>query len=100
MSEVEMSEKDYLGSSFESFLEGEGIADEVAAIAAKRVLVWRIEEAMKAHKITKSELARRMSTTRATVDRLLDPNNPSVTLHTLHKAAAAIGRRLELNLVA
>ena len=95
-----MSKKDYIGSRFDEFLEEEGITDEASAIAAKRVLVWRLEEAMQAHKITKSELARRMSTTRTTVDRLLDPNNPSVTLHTLHKAAAAIGRRLELNLVA
>ncbi len=94
-----MNSKEHLGSSFDSFLAEEGLADEVAAIAAKRILVWRLEDTMNRDGITKSELARRMSTTRATVDRLLDPNNPSVTLHTLLKAAAAIGRRLELDLV-
>ena len=95
-----MKDNPHIGSSFDSFLDEEGLTEEVAAAAAKRILVWRLEEAMRAGSISKAELARRMSTTRATVDRLLDPRNPSVTLNTLLKAAAAVGRRLELDLVA
>jgi DNA-binding Xre family transcriptional regulator len=95
-----MASRDHIGSDFDDFLEDEGFADAVAATAAKRVLVWRLQEIMRANAISKAELARRMSTTRATVDRLLDPDNPSVTLQTLHRAAAAVGRRLELDLVA
>ena len=84
------------GSSFESFLEEEGILDEVDEIAVKRVLAWQLANAMTSQKITKSKLARRMDTSRTQVDRLLDPENSSTTLHTMHKAAAVLGMRLRV----
>ena len=87
------------GSTFRSWLEEEGIYEEVTAAAQKKVLAWQIEQLMAKRKITKSELAKRMKTSRAAVDRLLDPANASVTLHTLNRAATALGQRVELKLV-
>ncbi len=88
-----------IGSSFESFLEEEGIRDEVEAVAIKRVLARKVKEAMKAEGLTKAAMARRMQTSRMALDRLLDPDNTSVTLHTMLKAAAAVGRRVRVELV-
>jgi len=88
-----------IGSSFESFLEEEGIRDEVEAVAIKRVLARRVTEAMKAEGLTKAAMARRMQTSRMALDRLLDPGNTSVTLHTMLKAAAAVGKRVRVELV-
>jgi DNA-binding phage protein len=88
----------HLGSSFEDFLAEEGIRDEANAHAVKRVLAWQLEEAMKAQGISKVEMARRMGTSRAHLDRLLDPNNEKVQLDTVQRAAAAVGRRLRLEL--
>lgn len=87
-----------IGSSFEDFLAEEGIREEANALAVKRVLAWQIEEAMKAQGITKVEMARRMGTSRAHLDRLLDPDNDRVQLDTVQRAAAAVGRRLRLEL--
>jgi antitoxin HicB len=86
------------GSSFEDFLEEEGIFNEVDEAAIKRVLAWQIEERMKAKHLKKAELARRMETSRSQVDRLLDPENTSVSLHTMHKAAGVLGMRLRIEL--
>lgn len=88
----------HFGSSFEDFLCEEGIADEVNAAAIKHVLAWQIEQEMKAQGITKSEMARRMGTSRAHLDRLLDPTNDKVQLDTVQRAASAIGRKLRLEL--
>lgn len=88
----------HLGSSFEDFLTEEGIHEEATAHAVKRVLAWQIEEAMKAQGITKAEMARRMGTSRAHLDRLLDPDNDKVQLDTVQRAAAAVGRKLRLEL--
>ena len=88
----------HLGSSFDDFLQEEGIHDEVTAHAIKRVLAWQIEQAMKTQGLTKSEMARRMSTSRAQLDRLLDPGNDKVQLDTIQRAAAAVGRKLHLEL--
>jgi len=96
MSEVEQGR---IGSSLDDFLDEEGIRDEVEAQALKEVLARQIEQEMKAVGLTKTAMARRMSTSRAQLDRLLDPANTSVTLHTLQKAAAVVGRRLRLELV-
>jgi hypothetical protein len=84
------------GSSFESFLEEEGLLDAVDEAAIKRVLSWQIEQEMAAKRIGKSELARRMETSRTQVDRLLDPRNTGVSLHTMHKAASVLGKRLQI----
>ncbi len=88
----------HLGSSFEDFLTEEGIREEATAHAVKRVLAWQIEQAMKAQGITKVEMARRMGTSRAHLDRLLDPDNDKVQLDTVQRAATAVGRKLRLEL--
>jgi antitoxin HicB len=88
-----------IGSSFESFLEEEGIRGEVEAVAQKRVFAWQIRQAMGASGITHSEMAERMQTSRSQVARLLDPDNTSVQLDTLQRAAHAVGRSLKLELV-
>jgi antitoxin HicB len=88
-----------IGSSFDSFLEEAGIHDEVERIAQKRVLAWLLQQEMDRQGVSKSELARRMDTSRSQVDRLLDPKNDRVQLDTLVKAAHAIGRELKLELV-
>mgnify|MGYP002153797316 CR=1 FL=1 len=90
----------HIGSDFDDFLEGEGILDQAEAVAAKRVIAYQIAEEMKRANITKSELARRMRTSRPAVERLLDPANRSVTLSTLERAASAVGRHLKVELTA
>ncbi len=90
--------KGKIGSSFEGFLKEEGIYEAVTAIAEKRVIAWQIEEAMKAQKITKQKMAIRMNTSRTQVDRLLDPKNDKVSLETIHRAAAAVGKRVRISL--
>ena len=88
----------HIGSSFESFLDEEGILEECTATAIKRVLARQIERAMQERGLTKSAMAKAMRTSRPQLDRLLDPGNPSVTLDTLQRAAAAVGRKLRLEL--
>lgn len=87
------------GSTLDDFLAEEGILDEASEHALKRVLAWQIEQAMQAQNLTKTAMAQRMGTSRAQLDRLLDPDNDSVTLHTPQRAAAAVGRKLRLELV-
>jgi DNA-binding Xre family transcriptional regulator len=91
--------KENVGSSFDSFLREEGIYEEVTAAAIKRVLARQLEAAMREGGLSKAEMARRMRTSRAALDRLLDPEYEAVTLNTLRKAAAAVGRELRLELV-
>ena len=89
----------HLGSSLDDFLAEEGQLAEAEAIASKRVLAFQIARLMAEQQLSKAEMARRMSTSRAAVDRLLDYNTESATLVTLEKAAAALGRRLHIALV-
>lgn len=84
------------GSDFDDFLKEEGILEEVEAVALKRVLVFQINKIMEEKQLTRSELAREMGTPMSQIDRLLDPENDSVTLRTLLKAAKALGKRLEM----
>jgi len=91
--------KKNIGSSFDSWLRQEGIYEEVTAGAIKRVLARQLEAAMKEKNFTKAEMARRMRTSRAALDRLPDPEYEAVTLSTLRKAATAVGRQLRLELV-
>lgn len=93
-----MNEK-HLGSTLDDFLTEEGRLAEAEAVAAKRVLAFQIVKLMDEQHLSKAELARRMNTSRAAVDRLLDSDNESATLATLDKAAAALGRRLHIALV-
>jgi antitoxin HicB len=96
----EMKKKNsHIGSSLDNFLIEEGILEETRAAALKEVLAWQVQKAMKRKKINKVEMARRMKTSRAALDRLLDPANASVTLQTLCKAARAIGRGLRIDFV-
>ena len=86
------------GSSLDDLLERDGLYEEVTTRAIKRVLARQIAALMAEQAMTKAELARRMGTSRAQLDRLLDPENGSVTLGTLVRAAAAVGRELRLEL--
>ncbi len=93
-----MSNNKHIGSSFDDYLKDEGIREEATAHAIKRVLAWQIEQAMTEQGITKSAMAKRMKTSRAQLDRLLDPENDKVQLDTVQRAAAAVGRTLHLEL--
>ena len=88
----------HLGSSFDEFLRSEGLYEEVTTLAWKRVLSWEVTEAMKKEGISKSEMSKRMGTSRSQLERLLDPDNPNVLLDTVQKAAAAVGKRLTIGL--
>ena len=88
------------GSLFDDFLAEQGELETATEVATKRVLAWELEELMASEGLTKAELARRMGTSRSSLERLLDPENDAVTLATLQKAARAVGRRVELRLVA
>jgi antitoxin HicB len=85
---------DHTGSTFDSFLEEEGIREEVEAVAIKRVLAWQLEQAMREQQTTKQSMAKQLHTSRSQLDRLLDPHNISVTLHTITRAARALGKRV------
>ena len=93
-----MTTNPHFGSSFDDWLKEQGIYEEVTTHAIKRVLAWQIEQAMKAQKISKAEMARRMHTSRTQLDRLLDPNNDKVQLDTVQRAATAVGRTLKFEL--
>ncbi len=88
----------HIGSTFESYLVEAGLLEEVTATAMKRVLVWQITQAMTKQKLTKSDMAKRMKTSRAALDRLLDADNTSVTLQTMVRAAATLGKELSISL--
>jgi DNA-binding Xre family transcriptional regulator len=89
----------HVGSDFDDFLREEGLLEEVEAVAAKRVLAYQIAEAMKELELSKADMARRMGTSRSSLDRLLDPNVPSVTLLTTEKAANVLGKRVRIEMV-
>jgi antitoxin HicB len=93
-----INENPHIGSSLDDFLCEEGILEQASSIAVKEALAWQVEQAMKREKITKAEMARRMHTSRAALDRLLDPKNVSVTLQTLFRAAHAVGSDLRIEL--
>lgn len=87
-----------IGSNFDDFLKEEDILEETQEAAIKRVLAYQIKQAMKEHNITKTDMAKKMKTSRCSLDRLLDPSNESITLLTMKKAANAVGRRLKIEL--
>ena len=89
----------HIGSDFDEFLREEGIYDEAQAIAVKRVLAFQLERNMQKAQLSKTAMAKRMGTTRAQLDRLLNPDNPATTLQTLVKAAGAVGKRLRISFV-
>ena len=85
---------DHTGSTFDGFLEEQGIRGEVEAVAVKRVISWQLAEAMKKKRTTKQALAKELKTSRSQLDRLLDPQNVAVSLDTITRAARALGKRL------
>jgi predicted XRE-type DNA-binding protein len=89
---------DHSGSSFDSFLEEEGVREEAEAVAIKRVLAWQLEQAMRKQHLTKQAMARELRTSRSQLDRLLDPRNASVSLDTMARAAKAVGKTLVIRL--
>jgi len=89
-----MTTDKHVGSTFDSLLEEGGIIGEVETIAIKRVVAYQIEQAMKKEGLDKTQMAERMRTSRAQLNRLLDPTNASVTLQTMQRAAKTLGRRL------
>lgn len=93
-----MSKSKNIGSSFDSFLKEEDIFEEVEATAITRVITWQIQQAMKERHISKNKMAKLMRTSRSQVDRLLDPQNTTIQIDTLHRAATAVGSRLVIAL--
>jgi predicted XRE-type DNA-binding protein len=91
--------EEHLGSSLDEFLEEEGLLAEAEAVAVKRVLAFQLAQLMMEQQLSKSEMARRMNTSRTAVERLLNPEIESATLTTLEKAASALGRRLHIELI-
>lgn len=89
----------HIGSDFDDFLREEGVYDQTEAVAVKRVLAYELERNMQKAQLTKTDMAKRMGTTRAQLDRLLNPENPATTLQTLVKAAGAVGKRVKISLV-
>jgi antitoxin HicB len=85
---------EHTGSTLDSFLEEEGIREEVEAVAVKRVISWQLTEAMRKKRTTKQALAKELRTSRSQLDRLLDPQNIAVSLDTISRAAKALGKRL------
>lgn len=94
-----MTHNPHVGSSLDDLLEEDGILAEVNAIALKRVLVWQILQEMQSRGLSKSQMAVAMSTSRPSLDRLLDPSNTSVTLKTMGRAAAVLGKCLRIEFV-
>ena len=90
--------KKHMGSSVDDFLREEGTFEEAQAQAIKEVVAWQLAEAMKKKKISKNKMATLLQTSRSQVDRLLDPRN-DITLSSLQRAAAIVGRRVSIELV-
>jgi DNA-binding Xre family transcriptional regulator len=90
--------KKHVGSDFDDFLKEDGIYEQVQAVAIKRVIAYQIAEEMKKKKLSKTQMASRMKTSRAALERLLDPENASITLFTLERAASALGKKLKVQL--
>ena len=88
----------HLGSDFDNFLREENIYEDVKAAAIKRVIAYQIAQEMEKRKLTKTEMASKMKTSRAALERLLDPTNASVTLSTLERAASVLGKTLKIEL--
>ena len=94
-----MAENKHRGSTLDSFLESEGVLGEFQAKAIKEVIAWQLAAAMQERKLTKTKLAQLMQTSRTQINRVLDPEDGNVTIETLQRAAALVGRRVQLELV-
>jgi antitoxin HicB len=94
-----MPKNPHRGSTLDSFLEQEGMPGEFQAQAIKEVIAWQLTEAMRDRKLSKTRLAELMHTSRTQINRMLDPNDGNVTIETLQRAAALVGRRVQVELV-
>jgi predicted XRE-type DNA-binding protein len=94
-----MARNPHLGSSLNDFLGDEGILEETQAVAIKEVIAWQLEQAIKDRNISRSRLAELMHTSRSQVRRMLDPHNGNVTIETLQRAAAIVGRKVRVELI-
>ncbi|MCF8052030.1 MAG: helix-turn-helix domain-containing protein [Desulfobacterales bacterium] len=94
-----MAKHKNIGSSFDVFLEEDGILQEAEEVATKRVVAFQIKKLMQQKNISKTKLAKEMKTSRSSLDRLLDPTNDAGTLKSLHRAARALGKKLEIRLI-
>lgn len=94
-----MNNNPYTGSSFDDFLEEEGLYEECTAIAIKRVLAHQLAQEMKRQNLTKTEMAKQMQTSRAQLNRLLDPEKTGISIDTITRAASVVGRQLRIELV-
>lgn len=90
--------KKNIGSDFDAFLDKEGLLEDVTVVAVKRFIAFQLAAKMDETNLSKAEMARRMETSRSALDRLLDPDNSSVTLQTLQSAVRALGGRLKIEL--
>jgi antitoxin HicB len=90
--------KKNIGSDFDAYLEEEGLLEDATAVAVKRYVAFRLNEQMREANLSKAEMARRMETSRSALDRLLNPDNSSVTLQTLQRAVRALGGRIKIEL--
>jgi antitoxin HicB len=90
--------KKHMGSSVDDFLKKEGIFEEAQAQAVKEVVAWQLAEAMKKKKISKNRMAALLKTSRTQVDRLLSAKD-DITLSSLQRAAAIVGRRVTIELI-
>jgi antitoxin HicB len=97
--DIKMNKNPYVGSSLDDLLQEEGTLEEINLIAAKRVIAWQISKAMEEKKLNKAAMAKEMKTSRSSLDRLLDPNNSSVSLDTIERAARVVGKRIRFELV-
>lgn len=94
-----MKKNKHIGSSFENFLEEEGILEEVNAAVIKSIIAQNLKLHMEKHEITQTEMAKLLGTSRSALQRLLDPENYSVTLLTVNRAASVLGKRINMKLV-
>ena len=94
-----MKRNKHIGSALDDFLKEEGVLEEFEARAIKEVVAWQLQQAMKRRKLSKSRMAAAMGTSRTQIDRLLSPADGNVTLATLQRAAAIVGRKVKLELV-
>ncbi|HPD60950.1 MAG TPA: helix-turn-helix transcriptional regulator [Thermodesulfobacteriota bacterium] len=96
--DIELKEK-HIGSSFDDFLKEEGMYDEVVVAATKKALAFKLQNLIKEKNISKVALAKKMHTSRSSLDRLLDPTNTSVTLQSIGKAASVLGKRVVVDIL-
>ncbi|MET0606697.1 MAG: helix-turn-helix transcriptional regulator [Beijerinckiaceae bacterium] len=97
-SEMPAKRNPHRGSTLHAFLKAEGVDEQATAIAVKRIIAFRLRQAMAEQKLSKTDMAARMSTSRRQLDRVLNPDDGNVTLETLQRAAVAVGRSLRLEL--